>query len=213
MLARPVIGLLGGIGAGKTYVAHRLAALGPGRVVDADGLAHVALEALAADGRLAEMFGAEVVKDGKPDRRALADIVFQDAGLLRRLERLVHPQVETAVRMTIRDHRSGAGARVLILDVPLLIEVGLDRRCDALWFIDVPRDVRSKRAKTRGLDEAELSRRAAFQSPLERKQARADFIVDNNVDAESLDEQILTGLTRLGVVSPASVSASGGGNG
>lgn len=208
-LARPIIGLLGGIGAGKTHVANRLAALGPGRVVDADGLAHVALEALAVDGRLSEAFGETVVRDGKPDRAALARIVFRDASRLRHLERLVHPQVQTAIRMTIEDHRSGEGPRVLILDVPLLIEVGLDRRCDALWFVDVPHEVRLARARGRGLDEEELQRRAQFQSPLERKRARSDFVVDNHVDPEALDEQLLAGLARLGVDRRGTIPASG----
>ena len=205
-----MIGLLGGIGAGKTYVARRLAALGPGRVVDADGLAHVALEALAADGRLAEAFGDEAVKDGKPDRRMLADVVFRDASRLRHLERLVHPQLQTAIHMTIEDHRSGAGPRVLVLDVPLLIEVGLDRRCDALWYVEVPHEVRLARARARGLSEDELERRAAFQSPLERKKARADFIVDNHVEAEALDEQLVAGLAGLGVRTSHPISTSGG---
>lgn len=204
---RPVIGILGGIAAGKSHVAARLGVLGPGRVVDADKLAHVALDACAADGRLAETFGPEVIQAGeagavdKPNRRALAEIVFRNPGKLRRLERLIHPPVHTAIRMTIEDHRSGEGPRVLILDVPLLIEVGLDRRCDALWYVDIPDAVRFERARARGLDIEDIQRRTAFQSPLERKRARADLVIDNSVDADALDGQIVQGLIRLGVPS------------
>ena len=208
--ARPIIGLLGGIGAGKSHVAGRVAALGPGRVVDADGLARTALEAVAADGRLAERFGEDVVADGKPDRRALAARVFRNPSELRRLERLVHPQIQTKVRSMIHDHRAGQGPRVLVLDVPLLIEVGLDRRCDTLWFVDVPHDVRVARCRARGMDEEEMERRASFQSPLDRKRARADTVIDNHVEPEALDDQIRAALAQLGVSALAPAHESQG---
>lgn len=197
---RPVIGLLGGICSGKSTVARRLASLGPGRVVDADSIAHHALAAAAADGRLEAAVGPGFVSpDGKPDRVALGASVFSDAALLRRLERLVHPTVQVAIKAAIEDHLRGEGPPVLILDVPLLIEVGLDRACTELWFIEVPEALRQERAADRGLTAGQIAQRERFQSPLVRKRARADRILDNAGSPADLDEQIRRALADLGV--------------
>jgi dephospho-CoA kinase len=191
--------MLGGIGAGKSHVARRAAALAPGHVVDADAIAHEALRLFARDGRLAEAVGAEFVKDGAPDVEALGARAFTEPALLRKLERLIHPHCHSAIREAIRDHREGSGAPLLVLDVALLIEVGLDRQCDALWYVEVPDDLRTERAGHRGLSLEQLQRREAFQSPKERKRARADLVIRNDVDPDALDRQILAGLDSLGI--------------
>ena len=196
---RAVIGLLGGIGAGKSYVARRAAALGPGRLIDADVLAHEALVLYAADGRLAESVGEEFVRDGKPLVKELGHRAFEDPALLRRLERLIHPYCLCAIREAIEAHRSGEGPALLVLEVALLIEVGLDRGCDALWYIEVPDDLRAERAGQRGLTLDQIRLREAFQSPKERKRARADRIIRNDVSDAALDAQIAEGLRDLGV--------------
>jgi len=200
-LPRVVLGILGGIGAGKSHVARRAAEQGGGRVVDADAIAHEALDIYAADGRLAEAVGAEFVQAGRPDVKALGRRAFEDPTLLRRLERLVHPYVHSAIRGAIGDFRAGSttGGSLLVLDVPLLLEVGLDRQCNALWYIDAPDDVRAQRAKHRGLTLQQIRLREAFQSPRERKRARADVVIRNDVSAEALDRQIAAGLAQAGL--------------
>ena len=203
-IRRPILGILGGICAGKSHVSGRIAALGPGRVVNADALAHEALDAVAADGRLDTALGTGFVRKddsgrARADRQALADHVFGDAPSLRRLERLIHPIVHVAVRAAIDEHRMGEGPAVLVLDIPLLIEVGLDRACNALWFVDVPDDVRAARATQRGLTMEQIAQRERFQSPLARKRARADRIIDNTVSPTELDAQIREALAALGV--------------
>lgn len=206
--ARIVLGLLGGIGAGKSFVARRAADLAPGTVVDADALAHEALRTFARDGRLAEAVGPEFVKaadgeDPAPDVALLGERAFNEPALLRRLERLVHPYCHAAIKEAIVEHREGSGPPLLVLDVALLIEVGLDRQCDALWFVDAPDTLRAQRAGRRGLSLQQLQRREAFQSPRERKRARADLVIRNDVEDDELDRQILQGLAGLGI-GPAS---------
>jgi len=194
--------MLGGIGAGKSYVSRRAAALGCGRVVDADAIAHEALALYATDGRLAEAVGAEFVPGGRADVKALGRRAFEDPALLRRLERLVHPYVHSAIRGAIDDFRSAAtegACKLLVLDVPLLLEVGLDRHCSALWYIDTPDDVRAQRAQRRGLTLQQIRLREAFQSPRERKRARADVVIRNDVAGEALDRQIVAALKNAGV--------------
>lgn len=197
---RLVIGILGGMAVGKSHVSRRVAALGPGRVIDADELAHEALAQLAADGRLAEELGPQYVVDGRPDRPALARDAFADPGLLRRLERLVHPHCVAAIQDGIARHREGRDeCPVLVLDVVLLLEVGLDRRCDELWFVEAPGPLREERAKARGLTQAEVARREHFQTPTARKRERADRVIVNGADPEALDRQIRAALAELGV--------------
>jgi dephospho-CoA kinase len=197
---RPVIGLLGGIAAGKSTVSALLKKLGPGRVVDADALARTALEACARDGRLASALGPwAVTKAGVPDRKAIAAKVFADPAALRALERITHPAITAAIDEAVNDHRMGRGEPILILDVPLLLEAGLDRRCDALWFIDAPDAARFARAMERlGLSRDDVERRESAQSPLERKRARADYTIENAGAQEALAAQVEAGLVRLG---------------
>jgi dephospho-CoA kinase len=202
---RPVIGLLGGIAAGKSTVSALLKKLGPGRVVDADALARVALDACAKDGRLVSALGPwAVTKAGVPDRKAIAAKVFADPAALRALERITHPAITASIDEAVNDHRLGRGEPILVLDVPLLLEAGLDRRCDALWFVSAPDEARFARARDRlGLTQDDVERRESAQSPLDRKRARADFVIENAGAQETLATQVEAGLLQLGWRPPA----------
>jgi dephospho-CoA kinase len=172
--------------------------------VDGDALARAALEAAAADGRLAAALGPGFVTDGRVDRAALARRVFADRQALRALERLTHPAVLSEVRERIAAHARGEGPGLLVLDLPLLLEVGLDRACHALWFVEADEATRLRRAAIRGLTPEDVALREAEQSPLDRKRARADLVIDNG-GQHALDPQVEAGLERLGVCrAPAS---------
>lgn len=197
---RLVLGLLGGIASGKSTVSALVVRLGPGRAIDADALARVALDNGARDGRLLAALGPwALTKSGGPDRKAIAARVFTDPPMLRALERLTHPFVHAQIDEAVNDHRTGRGAPVLVLDVPLLIEAGMDRRCDALWFVDAPDEARFARAEQRvGLSRDEVLRRESAQSPLDRKRARADLVLDNSGSPDALQAQVEAGLRALG---------------
>lgn len=199
-MPRLILGLLGGIASGKSTVSRLILSFAPGVLLDADSLARESLEACAKDGRLQAALGPKsVLKDGLPDRKAIASMVFRDAKALRALERLTHPMVSAKIDDAVEDHRSGRGGALLVLDVPLLIEVGLERRCDALWFVDVPDEMRYARAEKRlGLSKEDVQLREAAQSPLDRKRARADFVIDNSGAPEKLTAQVVAGLRALG---------------
>ena len=196
-----VLGLLGGIGAGKSHVARRLAVLVGAAVVDADREATRALAVCAADGRLAALLGPESAgTDGTPDRAAIARRVFDDDGALRGLEALVHPLVLEHIERRVHDHRGATGPALLVLDVPLLLERNLDALCDVLWFVEVPEALRQERAAARGLSPAEIRRRERRHVSLARKRERADLVIHNDAD---LDPQLTRGLADLGLPSSA----------
>lgn len=195
---RTVLGMLGGIGAGKSHVARRIRALAPAAVVDADALASEALAAAAGDGRLAAALGPETVTaEGAPRRDAIAARVFRDPTARLRLEELVHPPVLAAIRERVAAHHRGEGPSLLVLDVPLLVETGLDRLCDVLVFVDAPAEVRRARALARGLAAADWERREAAQEALARKRVRADAVIRSD---GRVDERLLPLLRDLGAL-------------
>jgi dephospho-CoA kinase len=192
---RIVIGLLGPVASGKSFVARRIAALGPGRVVDADQWAHEALDAAALDGRLAAAFGSEAVRpDGRADRDLLRGRAHADPAALKRLEGLTHPAVRARINAAVAAHKAGEGPPVLVLDVPLLLESGLDALCDEVWAVEVDERLRLERARARGLDPATLAAWERSQVSGAAKRRRAERVIKNDVSPDALDRQVRTGL-------------------
>lgn len=184
-----VLGVLGGIASGKSEVARLLA--GPnGLVLDADSLAHAALETPEVRAWLAGRFGPELVAGERVDRAALGARVFADPDARVELEARVHPLVRAALREGVDSARE-RGVPWVVLDVPLLLENEashhLPRLCDALVFVEADAKVREERARARrGWAPSELARREALQLPLEAKRARADFVLANEGDLSEL---------------------------
>ncbi|MCH2135307.1 MAG: dephospho-CoA kinase [Phycisphaerales bacterium] len=192
----PVIGLAGGIGAGKSAAANALRELGC-VVADADALAKASLDAPAIRDQLLAWWGPDMLDDqGLIDRASLAAIVFEQPDALERLEGIIHPEVERA-RAALFD-AAPASARALVIDAPLLFEVGLDERCDLVIYIDASRETRLKRvAETRGWDARELDRREVRQLALDTKRSRADHVVVNEEGPDALKAALAGLLERL----------------
>ena len=180
----PVIGLIGGIGGGKSAAAALLADRGA-VVIDADAVGHEVLERPAVRERLVARFGPGVVaSDGagpaKVDRRALGRIVFASESARRDLEAIVHPLMIEEFERTIAEARRSRSATAVVLDAAVLLEADWDRRCDLVVYVDAPRDERLERVlRTRGWTPADLEAREAAQLPLEEKRRRADYVLPN----------------------------------
>jgi dephospho-CoA kinase len=192
----PIIGLAGGVGAGKSAVAGILKRLGC-VVADADEMARQALREPAIRTRLVGWWGREVLDEaGEIDRAAVARIVFGRPEELKRLESLVHPWVET--RRKALFEQAPADACALVIDAPLLFEAGLDEACDAVIFVETDRPRRLARLReTRGWDEQELTKREESQLALDEKRARSDYVVINNGDLHALAEQVRRTLNEI----------------
>jgi dephospho-CoA kinase len=196
--AIPVIGLVGGIAAGKSLVAAQMAGLGCA-VVDADRVGHQVLREPAVRDRIRRRFGRGVLDGrGQVDRRRLGEAVFADPEALRALEAIVHPNLWKRVRQAIRAAQARPGAKAVVLDAALILEKGLDKLCDCVVYIEADEEVRHERAReVRGWGPSELARRERAQHPLKFKRERADYIVDNNTTPEHTLSQVRTILKRV----------------
>jgi len=195
---RPVIGLVGGIGSGKSTVAAQFARLGCA-VVDADRMGHALLAEPAIRGALVARFGGKILgADGRIDRRLLGQEAFASPEHLEALNSVVHPALWPRVRRAILDARRRADVRAVVVDAALLLEKGLDTLCDRVVYLHAPKEVRRARiASSRGWRPSEVARREAMQISLKAKRQRADYTVDNRSSPEHTLEQVRTILSRL----------------
>lgn len=192
-----IIGLTGGVGAGKSTVAGLLAELGC-VVYDADEEVSHALADPDLKRAIASRWGPEVLdRLGAVDRRALAQRVFADERERRALEGLVHPRLGQA-RQRALEQAVEAGAPAVVYDAPLLVEAGLDRECDALIFIESPLEARLERVRAaRGWSQKDLQEREAAQIPLARKRDVSQYVVVNDADLDRLRAQTRATLDRI----------------
>jgi dephospho-CoA kinase len=188
---KPIIGILGGVGSGKSAVAAEFGKLGC-EVIDADKIAHKLLDEPLVKKKVVALFG-EVVLDsaGKIDHSKLADIVFADADKLSLLNKIIHPLVLERAEELIKQAKGQNQVKAIVLDMPLLVEVGWAKRCDKLIFVECKRRIRAKRAKKMGiLDENKLKIRENFQISVDKKESIADNTIDNNSGFSALAGQV-----------------------
>lgn len=186
-----IIGLLGGVASGKSYVARQFEALGAG-VLDADCAAHEVLRMPEVERAAQQRWGPEILDpQGRIDRGRLAKIVFGPDGRSEReyLENLTHPRIQQLVRRQA-EALAQAGHPLAVVDAPLLLEAGWDAFCDALIYVDTPRPSRLARALERGWKEEDFAAREDAQESLDVKRARADMIVDNSGSARQTRAQV-----------------------
>lgn len=203
---KPVIGLVGGIGAGKSRVSAALARRG-GRVVAGDPAGHAALRQPAVRERVVERWGVVVLTpDGEVDRRKLGTVVFADPADRKVLEAIVQPWIGEQLRTEIAAARADPAVPFVVLDAAVMLEAGWQDAVDLLVYIHAPRAVRLARvAEQRGWSPAEVAAREQAQLPLAEKAARADVAVDNSGSPADLEPQLDRLLAALGVGRPPAV--------
>ncbi|MFO7262277.1 MAG: dephospho-CoA kinase [bacterium] len=182
------VALTGNIASGKSSVARVWARLGA-PIIDADVLARRAVEpGSPALERIAQAFGPGVLEPGGGlDREAMRAIVFRDEAARRRLEAIVHPEV-ARLRREEEQRLEREGARIVVNDIPLLFEVGLEDEFDVVVLVDAPEAVRLERlVRDRGLDPDEARRMIAAQMPAEQKRRRSDIVIENAGTLEELE--------------------------
>ena len=188
---KPIIGILGGVASGKSTVAAEFAKLGC-KIIDADRIAHELLKRKDVKEKVVSVFGESILDSaGKIDRRKLADILFGDGGKLASINKMLHPLVLARAEQLIEQYKQENRVKAIVLDMPLLVEVGWAERCDKLIFVDCRRELRVDRAKKIGImTENQLKIRENFQISLDRKATITDNTVNNNSDLSGLAKQV-----------------------
>lgn len=192
----PVIGLVGGVGSGKSRLALKLREKHPIEIVEGDSAGHLVLEDLSVQEELRRIFGDEVfTPEGKVDRRRLGWLVFGSSAEQRaartRLESIVHPRITEILSRHVADARARPEIEAVILDAALLLEAGWRHLCDAVVFVDTPYEERLARvARQRGWGRDELNAREESQLPLEQKRKEAPDVVDNSGDGQAALSQL-----------------------
>jgi dephospho-CoA kinase len=185
-----LIGLTGGAGSGKSTVAMTLRDLGA-LVVDADEAAHAVYEpGTPGFEAVIREFGDYYVRDGRIDRQRLGELVFKDAASRRRLNAIVHPLVREwmAARTAEAAQR---GAEVVVQDVPLLFENGLERLYSSVVVVYVPEATQLERLiHGRGFTPERAQAVIAAQVPIEEKRRRAHHVIDNSGTIEQTRAQV-----------------------
>jgi dephospho-CoA kinase len=187
---KPIIGILGGVGSGKSTVAAEFAKLGC-KVIDADKIAHELLERKRVKEKVAAAFGRDALDaKGQIDRSKLASIVFADADKLSVLNGIIHPLVMRRAEQLIERYNRQDKVKAIVLDMPLLVEIGWAGRCDKLVFVNCRQKIRAKRAKKLGFDKNQHKIRENFQISLDNKMDLADNTIENNSDFSALVRQV-----------------------
>lgn len=196
-----LIGILGGIGSGKSLVANELAQLGA-VILDGDRMGHLVLEEPEVKQALCARWGNSILQeDGTVNRRAVAKIVFGDAPNakeeLKFLESLAHPRIGRRLFAELDKLRHDGQVKVAVLDAPVMTKTGWHKKCDRLWFIECPKAERVRRVSARGWTQEQLEAYEAAQDPLDWRKSLCDTVVDNSGSPNATRLQVINEFERL----------------
>ncbi|MBL7085028.1 MAG: dephospho-CoA kinase [Candidatus Omnitrophica bacterium] len=187
-----VLGVTGGLASGKTTVASMFKRLGA-FCIDVDTIYHQLIKPKAAlYKKIISAFGNEILgRGGRIDRKKLGKLVFSKKQNLKRLCRITHPAIIKGMGRQIRNLKRSKKRKIILIDAPLLVEVGLVKMVDRLIVVKASRKKQIARsAKVRGLCYGETIKRIGFQVPLREKIKLADFVIDNNGTLKQTRKQV-----------------------
>ena len=195
-----IVGLTGGLSSGKTTVASMFESLGA-MVLNADNIAHQLLGSPRVSKRVVDRFGKAILHQGKVDRVKLAQVVFNNPKKLRILEKIIHPLVIREIKTVIAALRTRRKNKMLIMDVPLLFESGLDALADVNIVVKANQKIQIARSTRRfAISRNEALKRMTVQMPLKKKLVLADIVIDNRgtrMQTKKQVKQIFERLTRI----------------
>ena len=187
-----VVGILGGIASGKSFVTDTLKSLGA-VVLDADRMGHEVLLRKSVKDRIHQMWGERVFDpSGQVDRSKLAEIVFDPEApeQLTRLEEITHPLIEEQLQLAIRQAAADGTAPMLVLDAPVMVKAGWHHLCDEIVFVESTETVRWQRACGRGWTRQMFENREAMQTDIQTKRQLQTVIIDNNGTRDQTRSQV-----------------------
>ena len=186
-----VIGVTGSLGSGKSTVTKMFVGLGA-KALDADAIAHHLMRpGSICFQQIIKTFGKDILTAGRIDRKRIAERVFCNSRQLRKLERIIHPEVHKVILAKVKQYKTRNRKGVVIIDVPLLFEVKLDREVDISIVVKASKANQIARAtKLLNITKSEAERRIKAQMPLRQKIRLADMIIDNNGTLNQTKKQV-----------------------
>jgi dephospho-CoA kinase len=194
-----LIGLTGGMASGKTLVGSIFAESGA-HLIDADKLAHqVIMPDTPGWEEVIELFGIEILdKNRVLDRTKLAEIAFHDPQKLQQLCDIIHPKVLSVITEQVQSIKTSDKNALVVVNVPLLIEVGWHEWCDVVILVTLPYNLQIERLmKRNNLSHQEAEERISTQMPLTEKEDYADYIIDNSSTPDNTRRQTLNVLADI----------------
>jgi len=190
---KPIIGLAGGIGAGKSTVAEEFRKIGCA-VISADKINHEVLSRPDIIQNINRWWGkkAKIVKpDGQIDCEVLGWIVFDNGNLLKQLTDLLHPLIFQREKELLQTYQKDPEVVAIVLDIPLLFEAGQDKLCDFVVFVRADEALRYERLRQkRGWDAEKIKKIENFQISLDKKAKKSEYTVDNNSGIPTVSSQV-----------------------
>lgn len=191
MLGFRKVAVTGGLSSGKSTVCHLFEIIGA-RVLSADAIVHQLLSPKTSLGKqLIGLFGNDVIKDGKFDRKAIASRVFSDAQLLKQLEEILHPAVYAEMKNYYHSIDNPQQSPLFVVEVPLLFESDYPDWFDTIIAVEAPEEQCIKRFEAIGGSKEEFMRRMQHQLSTKEKSQRADYLIMNNQDINTLKQCVM----------------------
>lgn len=194
-----VIGLTGGVGAGKSTVLNYLEEHLSARVVQADRVGHQVMEpGERCYAQIVELFGKKVTKNDKTiDRKRVSDVVFCNEEMRQKLNGIVHPAVKSRILEKIQEERE-KGCKLFVVEAALLLEDHYDAFCDKIWYVHTDKEIRiSRLMASRGYSREKAENIIASQASEEFFFSHADYVIENNGCPQDTYRQIEEGINKL----------------
>lgn len=183
------VGLTGNFGMGKSTVAQIFQKMGA-YVIDADKI----VAELFSEGDVCEeikkLFGEEVIKNGRVDKKAIADIVFENPSMRIYLENILHPRVFKKIDEIISKIPSSGEPKIVVIEAPVIFERGYQNRFDVIVTVFTSESTAIERLEKKGIKREDALRRIKSQFPIEMKKSKSDFIIDNSGSIENTEKQV-----------------------
>lgn len=194
-----IIGLTGGVGAGKSTVLRCLETEWSVYTIQADLVGHRIIEpGERCYDRMTELFGKQIIKNDKTiDRRMVSDVVFGNEEMRLKLNSLLHPAIKAYILEKLEEEQK-AGRKIAVVEAALLLEDHYDAFCDKIWYVYTEKEIRIKRLmESRGYTRDRAENMIASQASDAFFRKHADFIIENNGDLKETYRQIEEGIREL----------------
>lgn len=194
-----IIGLTGGVGAGKSTVLDFLEKDWGAFVLQADQTGHLVMEpGEECYEPVIDLFGQEIVKsDKKLDRRKISDIVFSQKEKLEALNQIIHPAVKRYILKRLEKEKT-AGRKLCVIEAALLLEENYQEFCDAVWYVHTDKEIRILRLmQNRGYSREKAENIMKNQAADKFFFEHADFVIQNNTEPEQIRLQLAEGIKQL----------------